>query len=85
MSMLFWCFSVFSLADMETKGYICTENDWQEERKRMEEVKMTKEVAMARFMAAKRKKQECVDRMSKELKEQYEKETGLKARYISVL
>ena len=51
----------------------------------MEEVKMTKEVAMARFMAAKRKKQECVDRMSEELKEQYEKETGLKARYISVL
>ncbi len=51
----------------------------------MEEVKMTREMAMTRFMAAKRKKQECVDRMSKELKEQYEKETGLEAKYISVL
>lgn len=51
----------------------------------MSENKMTKEVAMARLMAAKRKKQECVDRISKELKELYERETGQEAKYISVL
>lgn len=51
----------------------------------MEQTKITREIALERFQAAKRKKQECVERMTKELKERYEKETGLEAKYISVL
>lgn len=45
---------------------------------------LTREVAMARFMAAKRKKKEAVDRMTKELIRLYEAEHGEKPKYIEV-
>lgn len=37
---------------------------------------------MARFMAAKQKKQEVLCRLEKTMKEEYEKRTGLKANYF---
>lgn len=40
------------------------------------------EQTMARFMAAKRKKQEVISRLEQTMKEEYEKRTGLKANYF---
>ena len=46
---------------------------------------MTREEAMARFMAAKKKKRECVSRLEEKMKVAYEKRTGKPANYTFVL
>jgi len=51
----------------------------------MDEVKITREVAMARFMAAKRKKQEYIKQLEAEMRAEYEKRTGRKANHFEVL
>ncbi len=51
----------------------------------MEKVKVTRDTAMARFMAAKRKKQAYVKRLEEEMKAEYERRTGKKANYFEVL
>jgi hypothetical protein len=46
---------------------------------------LTKETAMARFMASKKKKQEYIKHLEKKMKAEYEKTTGLQADYFEVL
>lgn len=46
---------------------------------------MTREEAIKRFRATKRKKQEYVTKLEAEMKASYEQRTGLKANYFSVL
>jgi vacuolar-type H+-ATPase subunit H len=46
---------------------------------------MTKEEAMTRFMAAKEKKRQCVERLEEKMKQTYEKRTGKPANYTFVL
>ncbi len=46
---------------------------------------MTKEEAMARFMAAKEKKRQCVARLEEKMKAAYEERTGKPANYTFVL
>jgi hypothetical protein len=46
---------------------------------------MTKEEAMARFMAAKEKKRQCVARLEEKMKVAYEERTGKPAKYTFVL
>lgn len=48
----------------------------------MEQEKLTREVAMQRFMLAKKRKQEMVATIKTQLTATYEKETGLKADYF---
>lgn len=43
---------------------------------------MTREEAMRRFMLAKQRKAEILAKLEKEMKEEYEKTTGLKANYF---
>lgn len=44
--------------------------------------KITRETAMAKFMLAKKRKQEMVEKVEQHLKETYEAETGKKANYV---
>lgn len=46
---------------------------------------MTKEEAMARFMAAKERKRMRIAELEKQMREEYEKRTGLKANYFFAL
>ena len=46
---------------------------------------MTKDEAMARFMAAKEKKRQCVKRLEEKMKVAYEERTGKPAQYTFVL
>ncbi len=46
---------------------------------------LTREGALARFEAARRKKRECVERIEKRMKQTYESRTGKKANYTFVL
>lgn len=46
---------------------------------------MTKNEAMARFMAAKEKKRQCVERLEERMKKTYEQRTGKPANYTFVL
>ncbi len=46
---------------------------------------MKKSEAMARFMAAKEKKRQCVERLEKRMKINYEQRTGKPANYTFVL
>ena len=46
---------------------------------------MTKEEAMARFMAAKEKKRQCITRLEARMKQAYEERTGKPANYTFVL
>jgi vacuolar-type H+-ATPase subunit H len=48
-------------------------------------VKDTKTDAMERFMKAKKRKRECLSRLEKSMKEEYEKQTGLSADYFFAL
>lgn len=47
--------------------------------------KSKREEAMARFMAAKARKKEIIAELEVEMKADYEKRTGLKAKYFSAL
>lgn len=51
----------------------------------MQETKPTKEMLMARFMEAKRKKQAYIQQLEKEMKAEYEQRTGKKANHFEVL
>ena len=46
---------------------------------------MTKDEAMARFMAAKEKKRQCVKHLEEKMKVAYEERTGKPAQYTFVL
>ena len=46
---------------------------------------MTREEAMARFMASKRKKEESLAALKKKVATAYESQTGLTAKYITTL
>lgn len=46
---------------------------------------ITKETAMARFMASKKKKQDYIKQLEKRMKAEYEKSTGLQANYFEAL
>ena len=48
-------------------------------------IAMTKDEAMARFMAAKEKKRQCVKRLEEKMKAAYEERTGKPAQYTFVL
>lgn len=51
----------------------------------MQTIKQTREEAMARFMAAKAKKKARIAELEVKMKDEYEKETGLKANYFFAL
>jgi hypothetical protein len=51
----------------------------------MTKMTMTKSEAMARFMAAKEKKRQCVERLEEKMKKTYEQRTGKPANYTFVL
>lgn len=51
----------------------------------MEETKMTRDVAMARFMASKRKRKEYVKQLEQKMRAEYERRTGQQANYFEVL
>lgn len=46
---------------------------------------MTREEAMARFIAARNKKHECIERIEKRMKDEFEQRTGEKATYTFAL
>ena len=46
---------------------------------------MTREEALTRFMAAKEKKRQCVERLEEKMKQTYEQRTGKPAKYSFVL
>ena len=46
---------------------------------------MTQKEAMARFMAAKEKKRQCVEQLEEKMKKAYEERTGMKANYVVTL
>jgi hypothetical protein len=54
-------------------------------RKQKTTIIMTKEEAMARFMAAKEKKRQCVAQLEEKMKQSYEQRTGKPAKYTFVL
>lgn len=51
----------------------------------MQKNKQTREEAMARFMAAKAKKKARIAELEVKMKDEYERETGLKANYFFAL
>lgn len=51
----------------------------------MKKMTITKETAMARFMASKKKKQNYIKQLEKRMKAEYEKATGLQANYFEAL
>lgn len=57
--------------------YLCTQ--------KQKRLNMTKEEAMARFMAAKEKKRQCIARLEEKMKVAYEERTGKPANYTFVL
>ena len=52
---------------------------------KMKKMTITKETAMARFMASKKKKQDYIKQLEKRMKAEYEKATGLQANYFEAL
>ena len=46
---------------------------------------MTREEAMAKFNLARKKKNDMIDTIVPQMKEKYEKRTGLKANYVFVM
>lgn len=67
--------------DINFFAYICIHI----KQKCMEKKVMTREEALLRFEKAKAKKRECIKKLEQEMKEAYEKRTGLKATYFSAL
>ena len=61
---------------MKGKLYLC---------RMKKEIIMTKEEAMARFMAAKEKKRQCIAQLEERMKVAYEQRTGKPANYTFVL
>ena len=69
------------LAFLAEMSYFCT----QKLQNVKNDTTMTKEEAMARFMAAKEKKQQCVARLEEKMKQAYEQRTSKPANYTFVL
>lgn len=67
------------LAFLAEKSYFCSQITVKND------TTMTKEEAMARFMAAKEKKQQCVARLEEKMKQAYEQRTSKPANYTFVL
>ena len=66
------------LARFKNTLYLCGGN-------KKKTIIMTKEEAMARFMAAKEKKRQCVAQLEEKMKQSYEQRTGKPAKYTFVL